>query len=193
MVKLYTLAILLEPSPLIRLLKMNHNLNHNPELAQTLSAREFHELVTGSQYSAVFAESESLPDSDSAIIKKEQAEIQGFLRGLELAALKQYRETQKENPQRTTKPTKTKDVGHRRIASSRIRHLMPVRQHLSEPLSTVTTIRCKAGKAVLKDLIGLCRSEFEVEARPGLELKNCHCAVPKRYASSFMVIPDVDM
>ena len=189
MVKLFKLAILLELSPLLRLLKMNHNL----ELAQTLPARELHELVTSGQYSAVFAELESLPDSDTATIKKEQADILSRLRGLELAALKQYREKQKENPQRTTKTAKTKDVGHHRIAFSRIRHLMPVRQHLSEPLSTVATIWSKAGRAVLKDLIELYRSEFEVEARPGLELKNCHCTVPKRYASSFMVILDVDM
>jgi hypothetical protein len=125
-------------------------MNHNPELAQTLPARELHELVTGDEYSAVYAELESLPDSDSATIKKERAEILGRLRGLKLAALKQYREKQKENPPRTAKTAKTKDVGHHRIA-------------------------------------------FEVEARPGLGLQNCHCTVPERYVSSSKVIPDVDM
>jgi hypothetical protein len=143
-----------------------------------------HELVTGDQYSAVFAELESLPDSDDATIKKERAEILGRLRGLKLAALKEYREKQKENPQQTAKTAKTKDVGHHRIPFSRIRHLIPVRQRLSESLFTVAAIQSKAGRAVLKDLIELYRSEFEVEARPGLELKNCHCAVPKRYVSS---------
>ncbi|KAI0027715.1 hypothetical protein K488DRAFT_90536 [Vararia minispora EC-137] len=63
---------------------------------------------------------------------------------------------------------------------------MPVRQRLSESLFTVATIRSKAGRAVLKDLIELYRSEFEVEARPGLELKNCHCATPKSCHKSFL-------
>jgi len=48
------------PFKLPRLLRMDHN----PELSQTLPARELHELVTGDQYSAVFAELERLPDSD---------------------------------------------------------------------------------------------------------------------------------
>jgi hypothetical protein len=152
------------PSKLLRLLKMDHN----PELAQTLPARELHELVTGDQYSAVFAELESLPDSDDATIKKERAEILGRLRGLKLAALKKYREKQKENPQLTAKTAKTKDVGHHRIPFSRIRHLIPARQRLSESLFTVATIRSNAGRAVLKDLIELYQSEFEVEARPWL-------------------------
>ncbi|KAI0252072.1 hypothetical protein BJV78DRAFT_1282060 [Lactifluus subvellereus] len=131
--------------------------------------------------SAVFAELESLPDSDDGTIKKERAEILGRLRGLKLAALKKYREKQKETPQQqTAKTAKTKDVGHYRIPFFRIRHLMPVRQRLSESLFTIAAIRSKAGRVVLKDLIELYRSEFEVEARPGLELKNCHCAVPKR-------------
>ena len=73
------------PSQLLRLLKMNHN----PELVQTLPARELHELVTGEEYSTVFAELENLPDSDSATVKKERAEILGRLRSLKLAALKQ--------------------------------------------------------------------------------------------------------
>ncbi|KAF8875965.1 hypothetical protein CPB84DRAFT_1796239 [Gymnopilus junonius] len=90
-----------------------------------------------------------------------------------------YREKQKEHPQQSATTAKPKDVGHHRIPFSRICHLMPVRQRLSESLSTVATIRSKAGRAVLKDLIELYRSEFEVEARPGLELKNCHCATPK--------------
>jgi hypothetical protein len=60
-------------------------------------------------------------------------------------------------------------------------------------LFTVAPIRSKAGRAILKDLIELYRSEFEVEARPGLELENCHCAVPKRYVSSSRVISDADV
>jgi len=60
-------------------------MNHNLELAQTLPARELHELVTGDQYSAVFAELENLSDSNSATIKKERAETLGRLRGLKLA------------------------------------------------------------------------------------------------------------
>ncbi|THH27758.1 hypothetical protein EUX98_g6434 [Antrodiella citrinella] len=163
------------PSKLVRLRKMDHN----PELAQTLPARELHELVTSDKYSAVFADLESLPDSDDATTKKERAEILGRLRGLKLAALKAYHENQKENPQLSAKAAKSKDVGHHRIPFSRIRHLMPVRQRLSESLFTVAAIRSKAGKAVLQDLIELYRSEFELEARPGLELKNCHCAAPK--------------
>lgn len=47
---------------------------------------------------------------------------------------------------------------------------MPVRQRLSESLFTVATIRSTADRAILKDLIELYRSEFEVEARSGLEL-----------------------
>jgi len=129
-------------------------MDHNPELAQTLPARELHELVTGDQNSAVFAELESLPDSDDATIKKERTKILGRLRGLKLAALKEYREKQKENPQQTAKTAKTKDVGHHRIPFSRIRHLMPVRQRLSESLFTAAAVRSKAGRAVLKDLIG---------------------------------------
>ncbi len=100
-------------------------MDHNLELAQTLPARELHELVTGDQYSAVFAESESLPDSDDATIKKERAEILGRLRGLKLAALKKYREKQKENPQQTAKTAKTKDVGHHRIPFSRTSDTRP--------------------------------------------------------------------
>jgi hypothetical protein len=101
-------------------------MDHNPELAQTLPARELHELVTSDQYLAVFAELERLPNSDSATIKRERAEILGRLRGLNLAALKKYHEKQ-ENPQLTAKTAKTKDVNHHRIIFSRLRHLMPVR------------------------------------------------------------------
>lgn len=123
-------------------------------------ALELYELVTGAQFSAVFAELESLPDSDDATIKKERADILGRLRGLKLAALKEYREKQKGNPQHTTKTAKTKDVGHHHIPFSRISHLMPVRQRLSCSLFTVAAIRSSAGRAVLKDLIELYRSEY---------------------------------
>lgn len=99
------------PSKLLRLLKMDHN----PELAQTLPARELHELVTGDQYSAVFAELESLPDSDDATIKKERAEILGRLRGLKLAALKTYREKQKE---KSVTPSSTPILSPRLVSAS---------------------------------------------------------------------------
>lgn len=52
--------------------------------------------MTSDQYSAVFAEFESLPKSDSATIKKERVEILGPLRSLKLASFKKYREKQKE-------------------------------------------------------------------------------------------------
>ncbi|KAI0254470.1 hypothetical protein BJV78DRAFT_1280066 [Lactifluus subvellereus] len=143
---------------LLRILKMNHN----PELAQTLPARELHELVTSDEYSSILVELENLPDSDDATIKKERSEILGRLRGLKLAAPKKYREEQKENPLPTAKTAKTeKDEGHYRTPFSRIRHLMPIRQRLSESLFTVATIRSEAGRAVLEDLIELYRSEFE--------------------------------
>lgn len=150
-------------------------MNHNPELA----ARELHELVIGEQYSATFAELESLPDSDDAAIKKERAKILGRRRGPE-----KYREKQKENPQQIAKIAKTKDVGYDRIQFSRIRHLMPVCQRHSASSFAVASIRSKAGRAVLKDLIEIYRWEFRVDARPWLELRNRHCAVPTRYASS---------
>ena len=155
-------------------------MNHNPELAQTLLARELHELATGEQYSVMFAELESPLDSDDATIKRERAEILDRLRGLELAALKEYHEKQKENPQKTAK---TKEVGHHHIPFSRINHLMPVRQRLSESLFTVAPTS-KAERAVLKDLIELYRSRFDVEARSSSELRNCHCATQKWYVSS---------
>lgn len=164
---------------LLRILKMNHN----PELAQTLPARELHELVTSDDYSAILVELESLPDSDDATIKKERSELLGRLRGLKLSALKKYREQQRENPFRTAK---TEDVGHYRTPFSRIRHLMPIRERLAESLFTVATIRSKAGRAVLEDLIALYRSEFEVESRRGLELENCHCPVQKEYVYCFV-------
>ncbi|KAG8884332.1 hypothetical protein FRB98_002498 [Tulasnella sp. 332] len=135
---------------------------------------------------------ESLPDSEDATIKKERAEILGRLRGLKLAALKQYREKQKNHPQQLAETAKGKDVGHRRILFSRISHLIRVRQRLSKSLFIVATIRGGAGRAVLKNLIELHRSEFEFEARPGLELENCDCAVAKMYASSLTSRSDVN-
>ena len=125
-------------------------MNHNPELAQTLPARELHELVTGDEYSAILVELESLPDSDDAIIKKERSELLGRLRGLKLSTLKKYREQQRENPFRTAK---TEDVGHYCTPFSRIRHLMPIRERLAESLFTVATIRSKAGRAFLEDRV----------------------------------------
>ncbi|KAG8854874.1 hypothetical protein FRB96_007274 [Tulasnella sp. 330] len=135
---------------------------------------------------------ESLPDSEDATIMKERAEILGRLRGLKLAALKQYREKQKNHPQQLAETAKGKDVGHRRILFSRISHLIRVRQRLSKSLFIVATIRGGAGRAVLKNLIELHRSEFEFEARPGLELENCDCAVAKMYASSLTSRSDVN-
>ncbi len=155
-------------------------MNHDRELAQTLPARELHELVTSEEYSAIRADLENLPDSDDATIKKERVEILGRLRGLKRTALKKYREQQKENPRtaRTSKTEKT-DEGHYRTPFYCIRHLMSIRERLSKSMFTIGTIRSQAGRAVLEDLIELYRSKFEVEARLGLELKNCHFEEPK--------------
>ncbi|KIJ09301.1 hypothetical protein PAXINDRAFT_157922 [Paxillus involutus ATCC 200175] len=49
---------------LLRILKMNHN----PELAQSLPARELHELVTSDEYSAITDELESLSDPTTLLL-----------------------------------------------------------------------------------------------------------------------------
>ena len=128
---------------LLRFLKMDHD----RELAQTLPARELHELVTSEEYSAIRADLENLPDSDGATIKKERAEILGRLRGLKRTALKKYREQQKENP-RTARTSKTKktDEGDYRTPFYRIRHLMSIRERLSKSMFTIGTIRSQAGR-----------------------------------------------
>ncbi|KAH7882273.1 hypothetical protein F5I97DRAFT_338076 [Phlebopus sp. FC_14] len=110
-------------------------MDHNQELAQTLPARELHELVTSEEYSAIHA------DLDYC------------------------------------------------TPFYRISHLMPIHKRLSKSMFTITTIWSKAGRAVLEDLVELYRSEFEVEARLGLELKNCHCEAPKEYIVFFLFFP----
>lgn len=161
-------------------------MNHNPELAQTLPARELHELVTSGEYSTIVVELESLQDADNASSKKERSDLLLRLRNLKLAALKKYREEQRENPFRTAK---TEDVGHYRTPFSRIRHLMPIRQRLAESLFIVATIRSAAGRAALEDLIELYRSQSEVEHRPSLGPENCHCQDPKTCVSLLCSVP----
>jgi hypothetical protein len=68
---------------------------------------------------------------------------------------------------------------------------MPVRQRLAESLFTVASIRSEAGRAVLEDLITLYRSEFEVEHRPGLRPKQCHCLDQKGVRVTFGRFPRV--
>jgi hypothetical protein len=89
---------------LLRILKMNH-----PELAQTLPARELHELVTSNEYSSIVIELDSLQDADDAASKKARSDLLLRLRNLKLAALKKYREEQRDNLFRMAK---TEDVGH---------------------------------------------------------------------------------
>ncbi len=161
-------------------------MNHNPELAQTLPARELHELITSDEYSAILVELEGLQDADNASSKKERSDLLLRLRNLKLSALRKYREEQRENPFRTAK---TEDVGHYRTPFSRIHHLMPIRQRLAKSLFTVATIRSAAGREALEDLIKLYQSEFEVEHRPGLGPENCHCQDPKAYVPRFYSRP----
>lgn len=68
------------------------------------------------------------------------------------------------------------ELSHHCVPFSRIRHLMPVRQRLCH-YSPSPRSRSWLGEL---DLVELYLSEFEVEARPGLELENCHCTVPKK-------------
>ncbi|KAH9841009.1 uncharacterized protein C8Q71DRAFT_701269 [Rhodofomes roseus] len=153
---------------LLRFLKMNHN----PTLAQTLPARELHELITSDEYSAIANELEGLADCDDESSKKRRADLLASLRKLKLSALQRYRDQQASNPFRTTN---TDDVRHYRTPFSRIRHLMPIRDRLSESMFTVAPIRSEVGRAVLEDLIALYQSKVEVQHRPGLEPEKCHC------------------
>ncbi|KAG9024499.1 hypothetical protein FRB95_011434 [Tulasnella sp. JGI-2019a] len=135
-------------------------MNHNPELAQTLPARELHELVISDEYSTILIELESLQDTDDASSKKEWSDLLLQLRNLKLAAPRKYQEEQQENPFQTTK---TEDVGHSRTPFSHIHHLMPICQCLAKSLFTVATIHSAARRETLKDLIKLYQSEFEVK------------------------------
>ena len=160
---------------LLRTLKMNHN----PELAQTLPARELHELVTSKEYSSIAAKLDSLENSDDTASTR--SDLQLRLRNFKLAALKKYREGQKD---RSSGTAKIEDRGHYCTPFSRIRHLMPVHQRLADSLFTVATIHSDAGRAALEDLITLYRSEVEVEHRRGLEPEHCLCQDQKEYVST---------
>ncbi|KAI0029622.1 hypothetical protein K488DRAFT_56022 [Vararia minispora EC-137] len=158
---------------LLRILKMDHN----PVLAQSLPARELHELATSDAYSNItdkLDELDNFPGSDDASAKKRRAELLSDLRKLKLEALQQYQEQQIINP--LAKMVKTEDERHYRTPFSRIRRLMPIRSRLAEDLFSVTSIRSPAGRAVLRDLIELYQSDFEVRHRPGLEPERCHCS-----------------
>jgi len=60
-------------------------MNHNPALAQSLPARELHELATSDEYSAITDELEGLSGSDN---KKKRADLLASLRRLKLDALR---------------------------------------------------------------------------------------------------------
>ena len=53
---------------------------------------------------------------------------------------------------------------------------MPERDRLASSLFTVASIRSDEGRAVLHDMIELCRQDTEVAFRPGLEPEKCHCS-----------------
>ena len=144
---------------LLRFLKMDHD----RELAQTLPAKELHELINSEEYSAIRTKLDNVSNSKEP--QKARAEIQGRLRSLKCTALENYRKQQKENPPETTTASKAKkDEGHYRTPFHRIRHLMPLREYLSKIMFTVATIRSEEGKAALEALVELYRSEYEVKA-----------------------------
>jgi len=51
----------------------------------------------------------------------------------------------------------------------------PVRHRLAEGLFAVAPLRNEMGRATLRDLITLYKSDFEVEHRLGLEPERCRC------------------
>ena len=73
------------------------------------------------------------------------------------------------------KPNEIDWMGYHRTQFQRVRGLMPERDRLASGLFIVAPIRSDEGRAMLRDMIELCRQDHEVAFRPDLEPEKCRC------------------
>ncbi|KAK3169331.1 hypothetical protein OEA41_008714 [Lepraria neglecta] len=170
-------------------------LHRNPELLQTLPAREQHKLENSPGFTTLEDEIEALaPEAKTDPAAKDR-------RGALMAEKRklvseELLKCQKLQPSKLLSNADDADLtGYHRTQFHRVRRLMPERDRLASSLFLVAPIRSDEGRSVLRDMIALCQQDAEVPFRPGLEPEKCTCLMAdhKLESDRFVTFPPLNL